>query len=221
MTAAAAASRLLDGKCVIVTGAESGIGRGIALGCAEAGASVLVAGLAESGLTAVAGQIATAGGRAVPMVVDIRRPDRVHAMFEACAERFGRIDGIVANAGVLGDRAAAADLTLEAWESILAVNLTGTFLTVQEAARRLLAQGGGGSILAVGSSTALRPGLGFLAYTASKGGIHAMMQALALELAPHRIRVNTLIPAPPTPRAPGHGPDTSRGSPAACRWAKW
>jgi NAD(P)-dependent dehydrogenase (short-subunit alcohol dehydrogenase family) len=125
---------------------------------------------------------------------DIRNAAAVESLFELALRRFGRIDGVVANAGIIGARKPAPELSLEDWRHVLDVNLTGTFLTVLEAARVLVRQGQGGSIIATGSSTALKPVPGLLPYVASKGGVHALMHALALELAPHRIRVNTLVP---------------------------
>ncbi|MGO4676703.1 SDR family NAD(P)-dependent oxidoreductase [Bosea sp. 2YAB26] len=185
---------LLSGKVIVVTGAESGIGRAIAEACAEQGASLIVAGLDKSKLADVAAALGSAGRDALAVATDIREAVAVSRLFSAAVERFGRIDAAVANAGIIGARKPAAELTLEDWQQVLDVNLTGTFLTVLEAARVMVRQGGGGSIIATGSSTALRPVSGLLPYVASKGGVHALMQGLALELAPHRIRVNTLVP---------------------------
>jgi NAD(P)-dependent dehydrogenase (short-subunit alcohol dehydrogenase family) len=164
--------------------------------CASFGANIVAAGIARDALRKTAGEIngSEGEGRAVAVPTDIRSKDEIEALFQAALATYGRLDGAVANAGVIGQKIAAIEMPLADWEAILAVNLTGTFLTVMEAGRILVRQGQGGSIIATGSSSALRTVPGLLGYAASKGGVHVMMQALALELAPHRIRVNTLVP---------------------------
>lgn len=198
----------IDGKVVVVTGAESGIGRCIAVECALQGASVVAVGIRRDGLAETARSIAAAGGKAMWEQADICSPEQIEAAFARAIDTFGRIDAVVANAGIAGERVAAADIDLQDWEKIIAINLTGTFNTVSAAARHLIAQGQGGSILATGSSTALRAMSGLAAYSAAKAGIHAMMQTVALELAPHKIRVNTIVPGttatPLTLSMPGH-----------------
>ncbi len=184
----------LSGKVVVVTGAESGIGKAISLACAAEGASVVAAGLMEEKLHATADQIRSHGAKALAVYTDISSPESVSHLFEVAQHTFGRIDAAVANAGIIGDQTPAVDLTLDNWKRTIDVNLTGTFLTVTAAARILVKQGEGGSILATGSSTALKPVAGLMGYAASKGGVHAMMHALAVELAPYRVRVNTLVP---------------------------
>lgn len=210
----------LEGKVVVVTGAESGIGQAIALECARAGGRVAAAGIDAAGLAGLTEAIAGIGaGPALAVGADIRDPGAVRGAFAAALERFGRIDAVVANAGVSGPRTDATELTLEDWQAVLAVNLTGTFNTVTEAARTLIAQGSGGSILATGSSTALRSIPGLAAYVASKAGVHGLMRTLALELGQHRIRVNTLVPgttATPLLRSmPGHLEAITRALPLA------
>lgn len=184
----------LSGKIVVVTGAESGIGKAISLACAAEGASIVVAGLVTEKLHATAEEIRNRGAKSVAVETDISNPESVAKLFEVAQHAFGRIDAAVANAGIIGDQTPALDMTLDNWKRTIDVNLTGTFLTVTEAARVLVKLGGGGSILATGSSTALKPVAGLMGYAASKGGVHAMMHALAVELAPYRIRVNTLVP---------------------------
>lgn len=198
---AVAPNILLHGKAIVVTGAESGIGREIARACAAAGARVAVAGLQVSGLhetIALIAADAAAGERPLPesfaMATDVSDQARVRALFDEVLARFGTLDGAVCNAGVINRRANATELRLEEWQRTIAVNLTGTFLTLSEAARVMLAQGCKGSLIATGSSSAIRGITGMLPYIASKAGVHAMVQALALELGPHGIRVNTLVP---------------------------
>jgi NAD(P)-dependent dehydrogenase (short-subunit alcohol dehydrogenase family) len=185
---------MLQDKTVVVTGAESGIGRAIALACAEAGARVCAAGLMAEGLKeTVAKAQPRNGGRIVDFALDIRDPKQVAALFDFVLAELGPLDAVVANAGVIA-LGAFDEISLEEWERIVSVNLTGTFLTLSHAARVLIKQGQGGSLIATGSSTAVRAIPNCAAYIASKGGVHAMMQALALELGKHKIRVNTLVP---------------------------
>lgn len=184
----------LSGKVVVVTGAESGIGRAIAEAVAAAGGAVVLAGIAADRLAEAAGGLSADGRSVLAVPTDVRDPAAVAHLFEAACARFGRIDAAVANAGIIGARKAVTDLTPADLAEVLAVNLTGTFLTLAEGARRLIAQGEGGSLMATGSSTALKPVPGLAPYAASKGGVHALMHALAVELAPWRIRVNTLVP---------------------------
>lgn len=184
----------LSGKVVIVTGSESGIGLAIAQGAAAAGARVVMAGIAAARLAEAADRLAADGHTVLARPTDVRDPLAIEQLIDTACERFGRIDALVANAGILGARKAIVDLAPEDLAQVLAVNLTGTFLTLAAAARRLIRQGGGGSLIATGSSAALKPVPGLAPYAASKGGVHALMHALALELAPWRIRVNTLVP---------------------------
>lgn len=184
----------LSEKVVVVTGAETGIGKAVSLACALQGARIVAAGLVEDKLRSTADEINGRGGRAVAVPTDISNPASVSSLFETAQRTFGRIEAAVANAGIIGAQTPAVDMSIESWKNVIDINLTGTFLTVTEAARVLLSQGGGGSIIATGSSAVLRPVPGLLGYAASKGGVHAMMHALAVELAPHRIRVNVLVP---------------------------
>ena len=185
----------LTGKIVVVTGAASGIGRAIALTCAELGAQLCIADIDSAALERVRAEADALGGApAVACATDIGDPGQVDRLFAAVDARYGRLDAVVANAGIVAQTGAAHQTSLEDWNRMLAVNLTGTFLTVSAAARYLIRQERGGSILATGSSTALRVMAGGAAYIASKGAVHALLQAMAVELGPHRIRVNTIVP---------------------------
>lgn len=183
----------LDGKVIAVTGGESGIGRAIALRCVREGASVMIAGIQDDLLPAVVKECKGPGKLAATRC-DVTRKDQVDAMIDHTVRSFGRLDAAVANAGAFNDATAFVDYTLEEWHRVVGVNLTGVFLTLQAAARALLKQGGGGSLIATGSSTALRPNPMHVPYVASKGGVHLLMRALAIELAPHKIRCNTIVP---------------------------
>lgn len=184
----------LSGKSIIVTGAESGLGRAIALRIAADGASVVAAGLQEDGLKETAA-IAGSDAAVIPMVTDIRDPQMVDATVARAVHEFGRLDAAVANAGGgFQPMASLMDTDLEGWKLTIDTNLTGTFITLRAAARQMMAQGGGGHLLATGSSTAIRPMPLMYSYMASKAGVHHLVRALAVDLAEHGIRVNTIVP---------------------------
>lgn len=181
----------LQGRTALVTGAASGIGRAIADRFVAEGARVVYADLDE----AAAREAATAtGGIAVRMdVSDEQSVERAFAHLEA---EGSTPDVIVANAGIqlFGQDAKVADVPLEAWNRTLAVNLTGTFLTVKHGVRALLSRGGG-SIICTGSPTGLNgEGADFAAYSSTKGGIHSLVRATANAYAADGIRVNTVVP---------------------------
>ena len=182
----------IDGRIVVVTGAESGIGRAISLACAAQGARLALVGLDVRGLEETAAL--AEGAQCLVQPVDICDRAAVAALFDRVEEEFGGLDAAVANAGVALPKTPVLELDDAAWDKVVAVNLTGTYNTVIAAARRLVEQGKGGSIIATGSSTALRGMEGLTPYVAAKAGVHGLMRQLALELAPHRIRVNTLVP---------------------------
>lgn len=184
----------LTGKVFVITGGESGIGQAIALRVARDGANVVVGGLQEDGLKETVAAMSNYAGNGLAIRTDVTEPDQVQAMVDAAVETFGRLDGAVANAGAFVKQTPFVDMDLGDWNRLIAVNLTGVFLTLQSTLKVLLAQGEGGSLLATGSSTAIRPIPGMIPYTASKGGVHQMMRALAIELAEHKIRCNTIVP---------------------------
>ena len=200
----------LSGKVIIITGAESGIGKSIALRCVEDGASVVAAGLDESGLEITSREcIALSGEEHVTFrLTDVRDPDAIEELVNHTTSKFGHIDAAVANAGVVLGQQPLTEITLEDWNTIISTKLTGVFLTLQAVARVLIKLGKGGSLLATGSSTAIKVAPNFTSYIAAKGGVHAMLQALALELADKNIRVNTIVPGttktPITENIPGY-----------------
>jgi NAD(P)-dependent dehydrogenase (short-subunit alcohol dehydrogenase family) len=186
----------LTGRTALVTGAGSGIGRAIADRFVEEGARVVYA---DRDATAASGAASAAGSddRAVACTIDIADEAGVEAGFAALIAQGWTPDVVVANAGVqlFGHDAAVADVSLETWNRTVAVNLTGTFLTVKHAVRTMLAAGTGGSIIATGSPTGLNgEGAGFAAYSSTKGGIHALVRATAMAYAHDGIRVNTVVP---------------------------
>jgi glucose 1-dehydrogenase len=193
-------ARVLQGQRAIVTGASSGIGAAIARAYAAAGAKVGV-NYASSGADAegIAGEIRSAGGEALALQADVSDEAQVLAMFETFVARFGGVDIVVANAGIQKD-SGFAGMSLEQWNRVLQVNLTGQFLCAREALRRFLAQGATplskalGKIICMSSVHEVIPWAGHVNYAASKGGVMLMMKSLAQEVAPKKIRVNSIAP---------------------------
>jgi glucose 1-dehydrogenase len=193
--------RPLAGQTALVTGAASGIGAGVARALAAAGAAVVVnyvAGAEQA--EAVVGEIRDAGGTAMAVRADVSREDDVQAMFRTTLETWDSLDILVSNAGIQKD-AVVTEMTLAQWNAVLGVNLTGTFLCAREAARTMIRQGvrpwasrAAGKIVCVSSVHEVIPWAGHVNYAASKGGLKLLMQSLAQELAPHRIRVNSVAP---------------------------
>jgi glucose 1-dehydrogenase len=207
----------LKGQKALVTGASSGIGEGIAKALAAAGAAVLVnyAGSTDKA-NRVVDAIKTAGGEARAVRTDVSREAEVEAMFAEMLAAWGRIDILVSNAGIQDD-AAFVDMTLEQWNNVLGVNLTGTFLCARAAARAMIRQGvvagvskAAGKIICISSVHEIIPWAGHVNYASSKGGMKMFMQSVAQELAPHRIRVNSISPGAiqtPINRAAWETPD--------------
>jgi len=186
----------LAGKSIVVTGGESGIVRAIVMRCLVEGASAVIAGLDEILMaeTVEACKAAGAGERVLGVPTDVTEAAPVQTAIDSAVRQFGRLDAAIANAGVLTPKSAFEDIDFKEWERVVAVNLTGVFHTLHAAAKVLVAQGDGGNLMATGSSTALRPINGLMPYVVSKGGVHNMVRALAVELAPHKIKVNTIVP---------------------------
>ncbi len=190
----------LDRQVAIVTGASSGIGQGVAKALAEAGAAVAVNYNSQRDpAEALAREIEQSGGRAFAVGADVSDEADVARLFEETASRYGGIDIVVANSGMQKD-APSASMSLADWRKVIDVNLTGQFLTAREAIRRFDAQGDRGvsraigKILCMSSVHEVIPWAGHVNYAASKGGIALMMRTLAQEVAPRRIRVNSIAP---------------------------
>jgi 3-oxoacyl-[acyl-carrier protein] reductase len=209
----------LDGKVAVVTGAGRGIGRAIAIGYGAAGAAVGCLARTRSEVEAVAAEIDGAGGRALPVVADVRDADGVRAAFDAVAERFGGLDLVVLNAGVNGARAPVDESDPAAWRSVIETNLLGAYHGARAAVPHLKARGAG-VIITVGSGLGRKAYPGGSAYAASKAGLWALTRVLAQELAAFDISVNELIPGP-VDTTIGGGP-RREGSPpyADSEWLK-
>jgi gluconate 5-dehydrogenase len=188
----------LDGRVAIVTGGGSGIGRQLAEGLAEAGASlVLCARRAERCEEAAAELTRSLGVRALGLACDVRDPAQVEALVQTARRELGRLDVLINNAGTAWV-ASPEETPIDGWQKVVDVNLTGTFLCSQAAGRVLIEQGEGGKIVNVASVVGLRGArpevLDAVAYTASKGGVVALTRDLACKWARHRITVNALAP---------------------------
>ena len=193
--------KLLLGQKALVTGASSGIGRAIALSLGEAGADVVINYVSgEDKAQGLAEEIRAKGVRALAMRADVADEAQVDGMFTSMIEQLGTIDILVNNAGLQQD-APFHELTLTQWNTVLAVNLTGQFLCSRAAVREFLRRGvqpeiscAAGKILCVSSVHEVIPWAGHVNYAASKGGVMLMMKSLAQEVAPYRIRVNSICP---------------------------
>jgi NAD(P)-dependent dehydrogenase (short-subunit alcohol dehydrogenase family) len=183
------------GKVALVAGAGGGIGGAAAEGLAREGAAVVCADIDARAAEAAAARIGAAGGRATAIALDVRDRSAVDAAVAATVRQFGRLDVLLDCAGI-SDGGSFLDLDHEKWERVVAVNLTGMFHLGQAAARQMVRQGGGGSIVNVTSQLAEVARPGGANYIASKGGGRSLTQAMALDLAPHGIRVNAVAPGP-------------------------
>ena len=181
-------------KVVIVTGAGNGIGAATARRFAREGAKVLCADIDETAALSVAEEIAADGGTAAACRTDIRDADNVSAMIEFALERFGALNIMINNAGA-GAQKHFIETPLETLRAMLDVNVIGTFLCAQAAARQMM-NAGGGAIVNFSSHSGLLGSSGRAAYAASKGGIIAMTRVMAVDLAAHKIRVNAIAPGP-------------------------
>lgn len=199
--------RLRD-KAALVTGAGSGIGKGIALGFAREGARVICADRNAETAEATAAEIRAAGGTAEGFRADVSVPADCAAQVEGAVAAFGRIDILVNNAGI-GFKRPFLETTLEEWRRVLDINLTGAFLTAQAAARHMVARGAG-RIINIGSVSGQRGGTGRAAYGTSKAGILQLTRVMAVELAPMGVAVNAIAPGPIVTALTNQGPKQER-----------
>ena len=184
----------LANKVALVTGAGGGLGSAIARRLASEGASVLCTDMDLARADAVVAQITDANGTASSLLADVCDPQHCEHQVAETVKRYGRIDVLINNAGVAFHRL-ALDTALDDWERILRINLTGSFLTAQAAARHMVSQGGG-RIVQLGSISGQRGNMGGIAYGASKAAVMHVCKVLAVELSGKGVMVNTIAPGP-------------------------
>jgi NAD(P)-dependent dehydrogenase (short-subunit alcohol dehydrogenase family) len=194
----------LSDQAVLVTGAQQGIGKAVALAFAEAGADVAVNYLDDAAAAEeVAAAVRARGRRAVALAADVGIVVEATALVSQAAARLGRLDVLVNNAGVF-PRVPMLEMRESDWDYVHAVNLKGSFFCAQAAAKVMIAAGRPGCIINL-ASAAIRGAVRGVHYSASKGGVVAMTRAMALELAPHRIRVNAIAPGLTDTAQPRYG----------------
>jgi NAD(P)-dependent dehydrogenase (short-subunit alcohol dehydrogenase family) len=182
----------LTGKKIVITGAASGIGRATSLLAAKQGAALVVVDQAAS-VSDVAAEISADGGKAISVQADISQENDVSAVIAACGEEFGGIDGIHANAGILGANKSFRELSADDWQRTLGVNTIGTFLCVKHAAMRFVEQGHG-AIVCTASVAGLRANAGGADYSASKAAVISIIQTIAYEMYGTGVRINGICP---------------------------
>jgi glucose 1-dehydrogenase len=193
--------RKLEGQTAVVTGASSGIGKAVAIAMGRSGANVVINYVAgKDAVKQIIEEITTAGSKAIGVKADVSREDEVIAMFEKTRREFGTVDILVNNAGLQRD-AAFTEMTMDQWQKVIDVNLTGQFLCAREAVREFKRRGvksgvscAAGKIICMSSVHEVIPWAGHANYAASKGGIMMMMKSISQEVAPYRIRVNSIAP---------------------------
>jgi glucose 1-dehydrogenase len=194
-------SNSLKGQSALVTGADSGIGKGVAMALAAAGANVVINHVdAHEIAEQTVDEITAAGGTAYAIHADVSNEAEVQAMFAEMYKQYGTIDILVNNAGLQKD-SKFVDMTLQQWNTVIGINLTGQFLCAREAAREYIRRGvvperskAAGKIICMSSVHEVIPWGGHVNYATSKGGVMMLMKSMAQELAPHKIRVVSIGP---------------------------
>ncbi len=195
----------LEGRVAVITGGASGIGRGAGLRFAQEGAKIVIADIDREGGERAVAEITSQGGEAVFIRTDTTSAADNDAMAQKAVDEYGRLDILIASAGISHAgydlahpgsqrRCPIVDKPLEEWERVIRVNLTGVMLSNQAAARRMIKAGNGGAIVNVSSIAAIGPAPQLGDYSVSKAGVLMLTRVLALELAPHKIRVNCILP---------------------------
>ncbi|MEZ0216370.1 MAG: SDR family oxidoreductase [Rariglobus sp.] len=184
----------LQGQIALVTGAGSGIGRAAAKLLAHAGAKVALLGHSAGELNATHDEIIAGKGEALVILADVAKADAMDSALERIKDTWGALDIVVANAGINGLWAPLEDITPEEWDRTLGVNLRGTYLTVRSALPLLKKSGGAIVVVSSVNGTRMFSNTGASAYATSKAGQVAFARMMALELAPHRVRINTVCP---------------------------
>lgn len=184
----------LTGRVALVTGAGSGIGKATAVLLAQQGASVAALSHTTNEVEETVAEITRNGGKAISAVADVAQEEQIRQAVQQVIDKWGRLDIVLANAGINGVWAPIEELTLADWSRTITTNLTGTFLTIKYAVPYLKKQGGSIIVTASVNGTRVFSNTGATAYSASKAGQVAITKMLAVELAPHNVRVNVICP---------------------------
>jgi NAD(P)-dependent dehydrogenase (short-subunit alcohol dehydrogenase family) len=193
VTATEGATRALDGKVAVVTGGNQGIGRAIAQAMAGAGASLAICARTEESLRRAAEELRADGVDCLALQCDVSHPASTDAMARAVLDHFGKVDVVVANAGIAGAIRPMHEITYEEWRECIGIDLDGVYLTFRRFIPGMISAGGG-SLIALSSMTGKRPLPERTPYAAAKMGVIGLVRSLALELGPHKIRVNSVCP---------------------------
>ncbi|MDQ6878115.1 MAG: SDR family oxidoreductase [Candidatus Dormibacteraeota bacterium] len=184
----------LSGKVGVVTGGNQGIGRAIAQAMATSGASLAICARTLESLQHAAEEIRAVGVDCLAVQCDVSDPTSTDAMTKSVHDHFGRVDVVVANAGIAGAIRPMHEITYDEWRECLAIDLDGVYLTFRRFIPAMIDSGRGGSLIALSSITGKRPLLDRTPYSAAKMGVIGLVRTLALELGPHNIRVNSVCP---------------------------
>lgn len=208
---------LLQGRVAIITGGGRGIGRAIAKRFIQEGARVVIAQRGRASGERTCADLAALGGEVLLVCADVASREEVEGVIQEAVARWGRIDILVNNAALLGANGPYLELTSETWDRVIAVNLTGAFICSQLVAR-VMAQQGGGAIVNISSTNGRMPQPNCAAYAAAKGGLENLSRAMAIDLAPYHIRVNTVAPGPIQSRDPEDAAPRSTNTTLLGRW---
>lgn len=184
----------LTGHVSVITGGNGGIGLGLATGIAKAGGDIMIWGRNPDKNDAAVSELTSLGVKAQALMCDVSDPAQISEAMSATVDEMGHIDSFFANAGRGGHGTPFLELSLSEWREVMSVNLDGLFLCVQAAAKQMVAQGAGGSIVGVSSTSAIHGASGNEAYGTSKTAVLGLIRAMAVGLARYQIRVNALIP---------------------------
>jgi NAD(P)-dependent dehydrogenase (short-subunit alcohol dehydrogenase family) len=196
LSAPTAGPNALDGKVAVVTGGNQGIGLAIARAMAGAGASLAICARTMESLQRASDEIGRLGVECLPLQCDVSDPGSADAMARAAMDRFGKVDVVVANAGIAGAIRPMHEITYEEWRECVGTDLDGVYLTFRRFIPAMIESTQGGSLIAVSSMTGKRPLPERTPYGAAKMGVIGLVRSLALELGPHKIRVNSVCPGP-------------------------
>jgi NAD(P)-dependent dehydrogenase (short-subunit alcohol dehydrogenase family) len=220
MEEAADVAAMLEGKVAVVVGTGPNIGGEVTRRFAEQGASLVCVDARIEQAERAAAEVVAMGGRAIGVKADITSQDEVAAAFDRAVAEFGQIDILVCNAAITHP-GTILDTSLEDWQRVMDVSLTGAFLCGQQAARRMVEQGTGGAIVNVSSTSGHRGGVKAVAYSTAKAGILNLTRSMAIQLAPHGIRVNSVTPTQTGSPVGKDTPRENQGPPKSIPLGRW